>query len=51
VNNFIEERVQLPNGAHDDQVDAITQALLRWHTVPQHQTIVYRLDPLQISQY
>jgi predicted phage terminase large subunit-like protein len=31
VNDFIEECVQFPNGAHDDQVDAMTQALLRWH--------------------
>ena len=23
-----------PNGAHDDQVDAMTQALLRWMTIP-----------------
>jgi predicted phage terminase large subunit-like protein len=51
VNDFIEECVQFPNGAHDDQVDAMTQALLRWHMVPQQQTIVYRIDPLQISQY
>ena len=34
VNDFIEECVQFPNGAHDDQVDAMTQALLRWHEVP-----------------
>jgi hypothetical protein len=26
VNDFIEECVQFPNGAHDDQVDAMTQA-------------------------
>jgi predicted phage terminase large subunit-like protein len=29
VNDFIEECVAFPNGAHDDQVDAMTQALLR----------------------
>jgi predicted phage terminase large subunit-like protein len=51
VNDFIEECVQFPNGAHDDQVDAMTQALLRWHMIPTHQTIVYRLDPGQISAF
>ena len=35
VNDFIEECLQFPNGAHDDQVDAMTQALLRCHMVPQ----------------
>jgi|SRR5579864_289173 len=49
VNDFIEECVQFPNGAHDDQVDAMTQALLRWHMLPTKQTIVYQLDPLQLS--
>ena len=28
------------NGAHDDQVDAMTQALLRWNMVPR-QPVVY----------
>jgi predicted phage terminase large subunit-like protein len=51
VNDFIEECLQFPNGAHDDQVDAMTQALLRWHLVPQQQTIVYLCDPVQISPY
>ena len=31
VNDLIEECAAFPNGAHDDQVDAMTQALLRWH--------------------
>jgi hypothetical protein len=31
VNDFIEECAAFPNGAHDDQVDAMTQALLRWN--------------------
>jgi predicted phage terminase large subunit-like protein len=43
VNDFIEECVQFPNGAHDDQVDAMTQALLRWHG-PRQSTIVYSAD-------
>ena len=41
VNDFIEECAAFPNGAHDDQVDAMTQALLRWHMVPQQRVIVY----------
>ena len=48
VNDFIEECVQFPNGAHDDQVDAMTQALLRWHAV-QQQVVVYYREPYQIS--
>jgi predicted phage terminase large subunit-like protein len=34
VNDFIEECAAFPNGAHDDQVDAMTQALLRWNMIP-----------------
>jgi hypothetical protein len=34
VNDLIEECAAFPNGAHDDQVDAMTQALLRWNMVP-----------------
>ena len=48
VNDFIEECAAFPNGAHDDQVDAMTQALLRWKMVPQ-QTVVYYNPPYQIS--
>jgi len=29
VNDFIEECAGFPNGTHEDQVDAMTQALLR----------------------
>jgi predicted phage terminase large subunit-like protein len=49
VNDFIEECAQFPNGAHDDQVDAMTQALLRWHEVPKQQTYVAYCDIVQIS--
>jgi predicted phage terminase large subunit-like protein len=49
VNDFIEECVQFPNGAHDDQVDAMTQALLRWHMAPLETTIVYLAERVQIS--
>jgi predicted phage terminase large subunit-like protein len=48
VNEFIEECVAFPNGAHDDQVDAMTQALLRWHYTPPQQ-IVYYNEPVEIS--
>jgi predicted phage terminase large subunit-like protein len=40
VEDSIEECVQFPNGAHDDQVDAMTQALLRWHEIPKEPTIL-----------
>jgi predicted phage terminase large subunit-like protein len=32
VNGFRDECASFPNGAHDDQVDAMSQALLRWTT-------------------
>jgi predicted phage terminase large subunit-like protein len=43
VNDFIEECAAFPNGAHDDQVDAMTQALLRWNMIPR-QPVVYLND-------
>ena len=48
VTDFIEECAAFPNGAHDDQVDAMTQALLRWNMV-QEQTVVYYAPRYQIS--
>jgi predicted phage terminase large subunit-like protein len=48
VNDFIEECAQFPNGAHDDQVDAMTQALLGWH-MTQPEIMVYRFPWVQIS--
>jgi predicted phage terminase large subunit-like protein len=48
VNDFIEECVQFPNGAHDDQVDAMTQALLRWH-MAQPQVLIYQFPRVRIS--
>lgn len=48
VRDFIEECAAFPYGAHDDQVDAMTQALIRWHLVPAQQ-IVYVGEPYQIS--
>ena len=43
VTDFLEECASFPNGAHDDQVDAMTQVLLRWHQ-PVEQTSVVRWD-------
>lgn len=51
VNDFIEECVQFPNGAHDDQVDAMTQAILRWNEPQEVTYTVYMVDPVQISPY
>jgi phage terminase large subunit-like protein len=48
VGDFIEECAAFPNGAHDDQVDAMTQALLRWH-MAQPEIVVYRRPLAQIS--
>ena len=48
VNDFIEECVQFPNGAHDDQIDAMTQAILRWH-MAEEEVVVYRMPMVQIS--
>ena len=44
MNDFIEECAAFPNGAHDDQVDASTQALLRWNMIP-------REPVLYVSEY
>ena len=48
VNEFIEECIAFPNGAHDDQVDAMTQALLRWN-MPPTETVVQFMEPVRIS--
>ena len=50
VSDFLEECAAFPFGAHDDQVDAMTQVLLRWHKAPE-QAIVYFSEPVQISPY
>jgi predicted phage terminase large subunit-like protein len=36
VPGFIEECASFPNGKHDDQVDSMTQALLRWNMIPRN---------------
>ena len=46
VNDFIEECVQFPTGAHDDQVDAMTQMILRWHMAPPQERVVLWSDLL-----
>ena len=48
MNDFIEGCAAFPNGAHDDQVDAMTQALLRWNLIPDQQVVCYH-EPYQIS--
>jgi predicted phage terminase large subunit-like protein len=50
VNDLIEECAAFPNGAHDDQVDAMTQALLRWNMAPYQQVVSYPELP-EISPY
>jgi predicted phage terminase large subunit-like protein len=50
VSDLIEECAAFPNGAHDDQVDAMTQALLRWNVVPDQAVVCYH-EPYQISPY
>ncbi len=50
VHDFIEECAVFPNGAHDDQVDAMTQALLRWH-MAQEETVIYLREIEEISPY
>ena len=42
MNDFIEECAAFPNGAHDDQVDAMTQALLRWNMISTETVIYYQ---------
>jgi predicted phage terminase large subunit-like protein len=49
VNDFIEECAAFPNGAHDDQVDAMTQALLRFNMAPQ-QPVIY-IDEYEYQRY
>ncbi len=48
VNDFIEECVQFPNGANDDQVDAMTQALL-WFNQPREEVRIFLLPRVEIS--
>jgi predicted phage terminase large subunit-like protein len=49
VKDFIEECAAFPNGAHDDQVDAMTQAIIRWHMAPAEQVIIRFSELYQIS--
>jgi hypothetical protein len=43
------ERHRLATEAAPDQVDAMTQALLRWNMVIPQQAILYYSEPYQIS--
>jgi hypothetical protein len=36
-------------GAHDDQVDAMTQALLRWNMIPRQ--LVFSVSEYEYEQY
>ena len=49
VKDFIEECAAFPNGAHDDQVDAMTQALIRWHLLVPREEVISFGEPYQIS--
>jgi predicted phage terminase large subunit-like protein len=51
VADFIEECAQFPNGVHDDQVDAMTQVLLRWHQLPETVRYTWYCDPVVISRF
>ena len=48
LTGFIEERAAFPNGAHDDLVDSMTQALRRLNMAPT-QFIYYYHEPYQIN--
>jgi predicted phage terminase large subunit-like protein len=52
VKDFIEECAAFPYGKHDDQVDAMTEALLWWITTPVRYRITYqepeRFDPFRL---
>jgi hypothetical protein len=48
VDDFIEECASFPNGAHDDQVDAMTQVLLRWNSIPRGPVFYQFAQPYQI---
>lgn len=50
VTDFIEECAAFPNGTHDDQVDAMTQALLRWNLLPRQQPVYY-YEPYQSVRF
>src|SRR5262249_12643569 len=48
VDGFIEECAAFPNGAHDDQVDAMTQLLLKAITAPRQP--VYYFDEYEFER-
>src|SRR5262249_3685006 len=49
VDDFVEECAAFPHGAHDDQVDAMTQALLRWNMAQEVPSILIYDEPYVIS--
>ena len=50
VEGFIEECAAFPNAAHDDQVDATTQALRGWNVEPESYVVLLD-DDYHISRY
>jgi hypothetical protein len=42
---------KFPNVAHDDQVDAMTQVLLRWHQASQQTILIPSAAFVRISPY
>ena len=46
IQDFLEECASFPNGAHDDQADAMTQVLLRWHQPVEETSVVRWTDIL-----
>ena len=51
VNGFIEECGAFPNGAHDDQVDAASQVLLRWAIDLEVEGMLIYDEPVHISDF
>ena len=54
VYDFLGECAMFPNGAHDDQVDSMTQGLLRWHwgrVAIEVRQVERRLNILERSPY
>ena len=50
VEGFIEECAQFPNGRHDDQVDQMTQALIKMRSRPPARELPPQ-EPMPVSPY
>jgi len=51
VMDLIEECAHFPNGAHDDQVDTMTQVLIRWTQAQQQSTFASFSRRVVISRF